>query len=244
MARNPKSALARRLKKTTTRRRNEIHPKSSDWTQEQLSDPNFLKVPANVWHRLHKSIKETELMSASVFTWDKLVKLIYGILLPDQLAGGPAPIPWMNLSKTRKWIWDKSAQTDTPEDTYRYRILDNNDSRQICPEFEEWDPVDDDETLIKVLFYGVVLHKNTYLIMRRICPDSTMPPMRSEDEWRHHLNPSVFNGLIEVHKCSRDFRMESSLYTVAQSYEETSRAQSKRQQFWGSLRGGLLADGA
>ena len=54
-----------------------------------------------------------------------------------------------------KWFWDKSIETKGRKDTYRYRVIDQATDITILPEDEWYDPVEDDETKIKILFVGL-----------------------------------------------------------------------------------------
>lgn len=54
-----------------------------------------------------------------------------------------------------KWFWYKSIETKGRKDTYRYRVIDQATDITILPENEWYDPVEDDETKIKILFIGL-----------------------------------------------------------------------------------------
>ena len=60
-----------------------------------------------------------------------------------------------------KWFWDKSIQTKGRKDTYRYRVVDQATEAIILPEDEWYDPVEDDETKIKILFVGLPFQEHS-----------------------------------------------------------------------------------
>lgn len=73
------------------------------------------------------------------------------------------PLPWSRRRailtfecRRHKWFWDKSIETKGRKDTYWwYRVIDQATDITILPENEWSDPVEDDETRIKILFVGL-----------------------------------------------------------------------------------------
>ena len=59
-------------------------------------------------------------------------------------------------NRRHKWFWDKSLETTCcRKDTYRYRVIESATDTTILPKGEWYDPVDDDESKIKILLVGL-----------------------------------------------------------------------------------------
>lgn len=156
------------------------------WTKDQLSDDNFLKVPATVWKNIHGPTR-TEWIDAAEDT-----------LTPVLAAGALRPRPMVGLTKVDKWFWDKSIETQNRKDTYRYRVMELGTDVTILPEDEWIDPFEDDESKIKILFVGLSFKEHTILLLRRIVPDATMDAIKTADEWRQYLSPSIRQGFSQI----------------------------------------------
>lgn len=117
-----------------------------------------------------------------------------------------------------KWFWDKSIETKGRKDTCRYRVIDQATLIRILPENEWYDPIEDDETKIKILFVGLPfkehskyttspiskkrlrLHLSVVRLLRRICPDANMNTIQTADQWRQYLSPSIRKGFSQIRK--------------------------------------------
>ena len=59
--------------------------------------------------------------------------------------------------RRHKWFWDKSLETTCcRKDTYRYRVIESATDTTILPKDDWYDPVDDDESKIKILYVGLL----------------------------------------------------------------------------------------
>lgn len=158
------------------------------WTREQLSDTNYLKVPASVWKNIHDP-RRTEWIDAAEDT-----------LTSTLAAGALLSRPIVGLVRVHKWFWDKSIETKGRKDTYRYRVIDQATDVTILPEDEWYDPVEDDENKIKILFAGLAFKEHLILLLRRICPDASQDAIQTADEWGQYLAPSIRQGFSQIKK--------------------------------------------
>ncbi|KAL9138110.1 MAG: hypothetical protein Q9175_000678 [Cornicularia normoerica] len=158
------------------------------WTQEQLSNTNYLKVPASVWKNIHDPTR-TEWIEAAENTLTSAVA-----------TGALSPRPNIGLVRVHKWFWYKSIETNGRKDAYRYRVIDQATNITILPENEWYDPVEDDETKIKILFVGLPFKDHIILLLRRICPDVNMDTIQTADQWRQYLSPSIREGFSQIRK--------------------------------------------
>lgn len=121
-----------------------------------------------------------------------------------------------------KWFCDRSIESTGGRDTYRYRVIDQATDFTILPE-DEWQHPVEDETKIKILFPGPgfkdhseynpqtsttkstsgkkrlrLQYLQSFLLLRRVCPDADMKPVQSADEWRQYLPPSIQDAFSQV----------------------------------------------
>lgn len=110
-------------------------------TQARLSDPNYLRVPDSVWNRIHYNNKiDKDYMAAGENT------------LTTALAADTTSSPMIGLIKVHKCFWDRSLETKTRNDTYRYRVLDSAASDATLG--DDLDP-EDDIKKIKILYVSL-----------------------------------------------------------------------------------------
>lgn len=92
-----------------------------------------------------------------------------------------------------KWFWDKSIETKGRKDTYRYRVIDQATDVTILPENEWYDPVEDDENKIKILFAGLAFKEHRKYISQTTLPvpfskiHQTLTPSSSYTALAAHL---------------------------------------------------------
>lgn len=121
-----------------------------------------------------------------------------------------------------KWFWDCSVETKDRKDTYRYRVIDADVNISILPLPEDDGPdLMDDDSMIKILSVGLPFkdhrayipkrcsnlqrrdsdsHHSVIMLLRRICPDPNMDPIKNEDEWEDYLAPSIRQGFYAIRR--------------------------------------------
>ncbi|KAM0800294.1 hypothetical protein BDR22DRAFT_821779 [Usnea florida] len=153
-------------------------------TQARLSDPNYLRVPASVWNHIHYHNQiDKDYMEAAKDT------------LTRALAADTTSPPMIGLIKVHKCFWDRSLETKTRNDTYRYRVLDTAASEATIG--DELDP-EDDTRKIKILYVSLSFKDHIILLLRRLCPDVNMDAIGTGDGWRQYLGPSIRQGFAQV----------------------------------------------
>ncbi|CAF9933780.1 hypothetical protein IMSHALPRED_009475 [Imshaugia aleurites] len=163
-------------------------PPKPSWTPEQLSDTDFLKVPISAWKAIHKS-EQTQYIAGA------------DNLLTPALAAGTLLSPTIVLGKVPKWFWDCSVETKDRKDTYRYRVIDADVNISILPLPEDDGPdLMDDDSMIKILSVGLPFKDHLIMLLRRICPDPNMDPIKNEDEWEDYLAPSIRQGFYAIRR--------------------------------------------
>ena len=81
--------------------------------------------------------------------------------------------------RRHKWFWDKSIETKVRKDTYRYRVIEQATDITILPENEWYDPVEDEETKIEILFVGLPFKEHSKSHQRN--PDLVQSWKRDSD---------------------------------------------------------------